>query len=232
MITDREKTLLLAIVNEHIRTSRPVGSQIIVEKYLSDVSSATIRNDMAKLEESGLIEQPHTSAGRVPTPRGYEYYVHYFLKEKQPTSTDQNQLTQAVKPARGGEERVRLAAKAMADVSAEAVIVGFSARDFYYTGLSNLFKQPEFAERDVVYNFSEIIDRLDEVMSDIYDQVDDDIRILVGQRNPFGRHCGVLLTRCQYDRQGGGVMGILGPIRMAYGEQKGLLRYVQGLLKR
>jgi transcriptional regulator of heat shock response len=232
MLTEREKTLLLAIVNEHIRTSRPVGSQIIVEKYLSGVSSATIRNDMAKLENSRLIEQPHTSAGRVPTDRGYEYYVQYFLKEKQPNSNQQNQLEQIVRQARGEEERVRVAAKAMAEVSAEAVIVGFSDRDFYYTGLSNLFKQPEFAEREVVYNFSEIIDRLDEVMSDIYDQVDDKIQVMVGQRNPFGRHCGVLLTRCQYGRKVGGVMGILGPIRMAYGEQMGLLRYVQGLLKR
>jgi heat-inducible transcriptional repressor len=231
MMTDREKNLLLAIVNEHIRSSRPVGSQIIVEKYLSDVSSATVRNDMAKLEELGLIEQPHTSAGRVPTPRGYEYYVQYFLKEKPPTPSDQNQLEQAVEQAKGGEERVRLAAKAMAELANEAVIVGFSQRDFYYTGLSNIFRQPEFAERDVVYNFSEIIDRLDEVMSDIYDQVNDDIQIMVGQRNPFGRNCGVLLTKCRYDRRAG-VMGILGPVRMAYGEQKGLLRYVQGLLKR
>jgi heat-inducible transcriptional repressor len=222
---------LLAIVDEHIRTTRPVASQIIVEKYLSDVSSATIRNDMARLEESGLIEQPHTSAGRVPTARGYEYYVQYFLKEKQPNSADQQQLRQIVKQSTGSEECIRSVAKAVAELSAEAVIVGFSARDFYYTGLSNLFKQPEFAERDVVYNFSEIIDHLDEVMSDIYDNVDEEIRILVGQRNPFGRNCAVLLTRCQYDRRADGIMGILGPIRMAYGEQMGLLRYVQGLLK-
>lgn len=229
-MTERERILFLAIVSEHIRTSHPVGSQIIVDKYLTDVSPATIRNDMAKLEERGLIEQPHTSAGRVPTARGYEYYVEHFLPEKALEKRIQHRLRDSyasTQPA--GTDRVREVAKTLADLSSESVIVSSTDRDLFYTGLANLFRQPEFAERDVVYNFSEMIDRLDEVMDSIFDQVGPEVTILMGRKNPFGQECGVVLTK-YVTANDSGMLGILGPIRMPYAEHRALLQYVQDLL--
>src|SRR5438552_7752635 len=80
-LTDRRQRLLRFIIDEYVSTAQPVGSNALVEKYGLPVSAATIRNEMAALEDEGYIAQPHTSAGRVPTDLGYRYYVEALMRE-------------------------------------------------------------------------------------------------------------------------------------------------------
>ena len=82
MLTDRKKRVLKAIIEEYINTAEPVSSGTIVENYIPDCSSATIRNEMAELEQLGYIEKPHTSAGRVPSVKGYRFYVDELLNDE------------------------------------------------------------------------------------------------------------------------------------------------------
>src|SRR5690625_7517977 len=86
MNNDRRLEVLRAIVEDYVHTREPVGSKALVERHSLGVSPATIRNDMAVLEESGLIHQPHTSAGRVPTDKGYRLFVDQISTLK-PLST-------------------------------------------------------------------------------------------------------------------------------------------------
>ena len=79
MLDDRRSTVLKALVEEYIRTGEPVSSGTVLDHSGLDVSSATIRNDLARLESYGFVEQPHTSAGRVPTRQGFRFYVDPFL---------------------------------------------------------------------------------------------------------------------------------------------------------
>jgi len=79
MLTEREKIVLKAIVEEYINTGEPISSKVVASKYCPYVSSATIRNDMGILEEMGYITQPHPSAGRIPSPKGYKYYIENML---------------------------------------------------------------------------------------------------------------------------------------------------------
>ena len=72
---DRQKEILRCIVAMYIETAAPVGSFQIVKKFRFNCSSATIRNEMAELEQNGFLRQPHTSAGRVPTDEGYRYFI-------------------------------------------------------------------------------------------------------------------------------------------------------------
>lgn len=81
MLTGRMVEILKAIVDEFVATAEPVGSKTLVEKYGLPYSSATIRNDMATLESLGYLEKPHTSAGRIPSNKGYQYYCQYLLKK-------------------------------------------------------------------------------------------------------------------------------------------------------
>src|SRR5687768_3694837 len=80
-LDSRGQIILTAIINEHFVTGEPVGSKVLAERFArqSGMSSATIRNVMGELEELGLVEQPHTSAGRVPTDTGYRFYVDNLL---------------------------------------------------------------------------------------------------------------------------------------------------------
>lgn len=80
----RKAAILRAVAREHIRTSEPVGSQAIVERYALGVKPATVRNEMAVMTEYGYLTQPHTSAGRVPTTRGYRYYVEHLMGRATP----------------------------------------------------------------------------------------------------------------------------------------------------
>lgn len=79
---ERKRMVLRAVVDDYVATAEPVGSRTIARKYGLGVSPATIRNEMADLEEQGYLEQPHTSAGRVPSSKGYRYYVDYLLSEE------------------------------------------------------------------------------------------------------------------------------------------------------
>lgn len=80
-LTDRQLDILYSIVHEYIRTGEPVGSRTISKKYLTHRSAATIRNEMADLEEAGYLCQPYTSAGRIPTSKAYRVYVDMILQK-------------------------------------------------------------------------------------------------------------------------------------------------------
>ena len=96
-LNDRKMKILQAIIKDYIDTAEPVGSRTIAKKYSLGVSSATIRNAMSDLEEMGLIVQPHASAGRIPSDKGYRYYVDTILQKKElMTKEDQSYIKDIV----------------------------------------------------------------------------------------------------------------------------------------
>src|SRR5213082_1454103 len=92
-IGDRERVILTAIVETFIATGEPVGSRTLARANAEGLSPATIRNVMADLSDAGLLEQPHTSAGRVPSPQGYRYYVEQLTGRAQISQADQELIT-------------------------------------------------------------------------------------------------------------------------------------------
>ena len=92
----RKQKILEAVVLDYIETAEPVGSRTISKKYDLGVSSATIRNEMSDLEEMGLIEQPHTSAGRIPSDAGYRYYVDYLMEKSNMKDEAKQLINQAI----------------------------------------------------------------------------------------------------------------------------------------
>ncbi|MQL51672.1 heat-inducible transcription repressor HrcA [Desulfofundulus thermobenzoicus] len=91
----RKQDILLAIITDYIATAEPVGSRTIARKYRLGISPATIRNEMSDLEEMGYIEQPHTSAGRIPSELGYRYYVDYLMKRQELTEEEEQLIRQS-----------------------------------------------------------------------------------------------------------------------------------------
>jgi heat-inducible transcriptional repressor len=91
-LSDRERSVLAILIDHYIRTAEPVGSRTIATRYDLGVSSATIRNTLADLEDRGLIKQPHTSAGRIPTDQGYRLYVDKILKSRKLSAADRDKI--------------------------------------------------------------------------------------------------------------------------------------------
>lgn len=221
-LDSRKEILLKLTVRRFIKTAEPVGSAWLADESGLDVSSATIRNELAALEEAGYLLQPHTSAGRAPSEKGYRYYVAHFLEKKAPGEAARKMLEEAVTEAQEDAERLRRAAKALAELSREAALVAFDPRDVYYTGLSNLFSKPEFRQLALVASMSKVLDHLDETMEKIFPSIESDVRILIGSENPFGAECGLLIARAPFGN-GYGVLGLLGPMRMDYDADADLL---------
>jgi heat-inducible transcriptional repressor len=222
-LSQREKTILNIITKEYIKTAEPIGSSLVAEKYGLGISSATIRNDMASLEEQGYIIQPHTSAGRVPTEKAYLLYLSE-IKEKSLNTVDLKVLDKA------WQESERAVAKTIAALANNAVFWAFHKNDLYYTGFSNLLSQPEFKQTNLIYDISVVIDRMDEIIFEIFEKLENGTQILVGANNPFSPACSAVLVKYR-DKRGSGLFGIIGPMRQDYAKTTALVNYLKDKLK-
>ena len=95
-LSERKKKILRAVIEHYIATAEPVGSKAIAEKMPGKISSATIRNELADLVEMGYLEQPHTSAGRIPSPAGYRLYVNELMEQQTLTAEETESITPSV----------------------------------------------------------------------------------------------------------------------------------------
>ena len=227
-MNERQEHLLKIIATCYIKSAQPVSSKLICSAGEFDLSSATIRNEMADLEQEGYIFHPHTSAGRVPTEKGYRYYVQHFIDESPLPKRQQEALEKAFGGS-AGADTIKQLAKKLAELADSTVFIAFSPNDFYYTGLSNLFAQPEFSEHEVIYSVSKVIDHFDRVLTKLFDSVDD-TDILIGSDNPFATDCSAVVTRYVTGARSG-LLGILGPVRMDYQQNYELVRFGQILIK-
>lgn len=221
----RKNSLIYTIITEYIKDPHPVSSQSLVDKFA--LSSATIRNEMADLEAEGYIFQPHTSAGRVPTEKGYLFYVENYLEDENLSAEIKKRISQALKSTKEEKIALKNLAKELADISGEAVILAFSKNDIYYTGVSNLFAKPEFADRNLVCRLSQVIDHLEKAILDLFDSIKE-TEIKVGSQCPFGNACSAVIGSYDYQgqRKERAILAILGPSRMNYNKNFSLINFI------
>lgn len=224
---DERKLLILnTIIKEHIATGAPVGSGVLVDKYKLDISPATVRNEMASLEDDGYIVQPHTSAGRIPTEDGYKLFLENFVPQQR-KKLKKTELEILDKHFHMDDEyKLKQTAKVISEISGLAVFWAFHKFNFYYTGISNLFKQPEFANSNLIFDISSVIDRMEEIIESMFDKIELGDHLLLGRENPFGQFCSVILIKYK-SGDNVGIFGILGPMRMDYEKNLALVEYIK-----
>ena len=123
-LAERQREILRAVIREFISTAQPVASAALVRRYSLPVSSATVRNELAELEDLGLLTHPHTSAGRVPTDLGYRYFIESLLPDTSLQPEEQLTVSHQFQQAqRDTAQWLQLAASTLARLSAEASIV-------------------------------------------------------------------------------------------------------------
>lgn len=214
---DKLKKLLALVVEDVIETGEPVGSQRLVESYKLDVSPATIRNWFSDLEQEGYIVQPHTSAGRVPTEKGYRFYISNLMRERSLRQRERKELSDA------SDEASRLA-RMIAELGRVVVILDRDSR-FFTTGLSQVFAKPEFKDWNRLMSFGEMLDRVGDLVESVSDRDFSEPTALIGRDCPFGEDCGAVLLRLR----DGTLIGLLGPMRMDYRQSFALLKMAQEL---
>ena len=125
MVEDRKLAVLRAIVEDYVSTQEPVGSKALVERHRLGVSPATVRNDMAALEDEGLITQPHTSAGRIPTDKGYRLFVDRLSQVKPLTAAERRAITTLLEGAIDLDDVVARSVRLLAQMTRQVAIVQY-----------------------------------------------------------------------------------------------------------
>lgn len=205
MLTIRQQRLLKLVIENYIKSAEPIASGFLVDKIKEDISSATVRIEMAELERAGYIFQPHISAGRIPTERAYRFYLGGILAAAPSKRARSIKRTAAV-----DRVKVKTVARKLADDCGLAVLAAFGDGDFYYTGLSNLFNQPEFREQARVVNVAALVENFDRAMKTVYNKFLEP-RAAIGKDSLFGESCSFIAGR-----SGEVLLSILGPTRMDY----------------
>jgi len=220
----RPAQILKLVIEEYIRTAEPIGSGQIEAMGVLDVSAPTIRNELRELEETGYLTHPHTSAGRIPTEMGYEYYLTHLVEKNLPSKKLQEEIVELHALA-DGEQRMKNIAKYIAEVGSGAVIVAFDPHRIYYTGISDLFSAPEFQNVSHTIKVSSLFDHCEQHIQEFFDGMDENqLRVFVGGRNPMGSVCSTVAFR-----SGENIFALVGPMRMNYSKNIALLEFIQNL---
>ncbi len=219
-MTDRQKQILSAIVEQYAEVASPVGSSLLAKVF--KVSSATIRAEMAELERLGYIMQPHTSAGRVPSDKGYRFYVNNLSQvtnDREMASGAERRggraLAARVQDSGVPERAIRNAVDTLVELTHNLGLATIG-NQLYMSGLSNLFGQPEFMHAGQVQQVARLLDNLEPWLREA--APNQPLSVYIGAENPIGRSagCSLIISKFHSPYSDRSYIGVLGPTRQSY----------------
>lgn len=233
-MTERQALILRAIIEQYAEVAAPVGSVMLAKLF--NVSSATIRTEMARLEEMGLIAQPHTSAGRIPTDKGYRFYVNNFVMAQ-----DDSELPLIDRGSRALEARVNTHAD-RADRAIRGAVdslveltqnLGLATigEQLYMSGIGNLFSHPEFSSTQHAQQVARLLDNLEPWLREA--APNEPLNVFIGTENPIGKSSGaaLIISRFRSPYSDHSYIGVLGPTRQDYRRVARLVRHAGAMLE-
>ena len=234
-ITPRQTQILVAIIEQYAEVASPVGSVTLAKLF--GVSSATIRSEMAKLEDFGLITQPHTSAGRIPTDKGYRFYVNRLTEQNENEQLLLNSNNSKDNFSRGfraissrvsaqndrADHAIRSAVDSLVELTGNLGLATIGDQ-LYINGIYNLFSQPEFESGEAVQSVAQLLDNLDPWLREV--APNEPLNVYIGSENPIGKSSGASLIISKFESpfSENSYIGVLGPTRQNYGK---VVRLVQ-----
>jgi heat-inducible transcriptional repressor len=233
-MTERQKLILAAIIEQHAEIAAPVGSVMLAKLF--GVSSATIRSEMARLEEMGLIEQPHTSAGRVPTDTGYRFYVNTLNEAHadEPQKVLLDRSARAIDARVHGSDRADRAIRSAVDSLVELTQnlgIATIGDELYMSGIGNLFSQPEFLQGNHAQAVARLLDNLEPWLREA--APNEPLNVYIGAENPIGKTSGatLIISRFRSPYSDNSYIGVLGPTRQSYAKVMRLVRHAGAMLE-
>lgn len=220
-LDDRKKRILQAIVDYYVNSAEPIASKTLANDYGLDVSSATIRNDMAEMEEMGLLEKTHTSSGRIPSDLGYRYYVDDIMDT---SNISEEEIARFLDSLSGtNKDVVQSVSMALSGVTHYTAITLDDDGIFMY-GRNNVFDHPEFNDIESLKKFMYMLEE-EEIIREIFSKPHNDITVTIGKENSLEELKDYGLIIFSYHDKGD--IAIVGPKRMAYGK---VIAYIKHLL--
>lgn len=215
MLTERQEQILQSTIAEYINDAALVSSQLLEEKYDFGVSPATIRNELVFLSDKGYLLQPHTSAGRMPTDKGYRFFVDQFLSLEKgvvPWSLKETSLKD-----QGEQELLGMFRELAKELSlASSMFAAVSWRNVIWKeGWESLFLQPEFEEQQTLISFTRFVEDFEKNLEKFPSK--ETLYVSIGKENRFSKvkDFSIILNVCNV-LDGEITFALLGPKRMAY----------------
>ena len=228
-ITTRQGEILNRIVQEYIELAQPISSQLLERKYDFGICPATIRIEMQKLTDKGYLFQPHTSAGRVPTDKGYRFFVDNLfevgLEDFQISDWFAEEISDTIK-------FIQLLTKNLALASQSLALSYFEKEKiFWKEGWEEILKEPEFGEKDILISFIKFLENFEKNIENL--ELNSGIKIYIGRESPFKKAKDFSIISSKYHLPGDGetIISLLGPKRMAYERNISLMNSLRKLLE-
>jgi heat-inducible transcriptional repressor len=231
-LSARQSQILVAIIEEYINTAEAVGSETLEKKFNLGVSPATIRNDMVRLTKIGLLQQPHTSSGRTPTPVALRYYVNHLMKQKDLSVVEEVAVKEKIWDYRQKVDKLlREATRALADKTKVLAITATQEGDLYYSGAANILEMPEFYDFELTHGLLLMLDKYD-FWWGVLGAHNDTFDILLGDDigpQAMLSQCGFIYAKFSTPHCVGAI-GVVGPSRLNYQTLIPTVRYMGSLI--
>lgn len=235
-ITDRQNLILEKIVKDYIDLAQPISSELLEKKHHFGLSPATLRIEMQKLTDAGFLSQPHTSAGRVPTDKGYRFFVDNLF-EKESFEWPEEKLSKEIQQIEKGiSNSLRFSqeiTKILASFSSNlALSYLFDEKIFWKEGWPEILDEPEFRDADYIKNFMEMVEKLEENIKN-FAFGSSEVKVYIGRENPVSKakDFSLIISQSQFPKRKKGTLAILGPKRMNYNKNIGLINSLTKLLE-
>lgn len=233
-LTQRQIQVLKFLVEEYINIAQPVGSDVLEKKYSLGISPATIRNEMAALSEKGYLKQLHTSAGRIPTPKAFHFYVDQLMEEKKLSTAEEVAAKERLFSKKDDFDGVmHEATRALADSVHSLAIAATEDGEVWHAGYANILDIPEFYNIDVtskVLGLLEEIGRIQELFFK-YPHWENSVEVLFGEEIGWPNFAPVGVVACQFNTpRCRGSLGVIGPTRFNYPVIIPVVRYFAQLV--
>lgn len=234
-LTARQAQILKHLVDEYITSAVPIGSEVLERKFNLGISSATVRNEMVALTKMGYLKQPHTSAGRIPTPVAMKFYVDQLMEEKQMSLADEVKTKEDVWDSRRDLNKLmEEATNALAERTQSLAVSALNDGRSWHAGLANIFSNPEFADVAAcaqVFSFLEEARQLQELFFVRITGVSP-VEVLFGHDLGWPELEPVGIVATHFNVGGlSGALGVIGPTRLPYPTLVPILKYFGGLIE-
>lgn len=232
-MTERQLAILAAIIEQYSEIASPVGSVTLAKLF--GVSSATVRSEMVRLEEAGLIMQPHTSAGRIPTDKGYRVYVNGITDAQLADTPKPDRSTRALESrvqsqTNRADRAIRGAVDSLVELTRNLGLATIG-EELYMNGIGNLFSQPEFLVGSHAQNVARLIDNIEPWLREA--APNEPLNVFIGSENPIGKSSGatLIISRFRSPFSDSSYIGVLGPTRQDYAKTMRLVRHAGKMLE-
>lgn len=223
-MTERQRDILNWIVREYINSARPVSSQLLEKKAKFGICPASIRIEMQKLADKGYLSQPHTSAGRIPTDRGYRFFVDDLL-EKQNEFWEETENWFNEEMIEDDIKFIQSLTRTLAS-SSQSLALSYLEKEkiFWKEGWEGILRKPEFEEKDYFLVFTEFLEDFEKGIDDF--EVNSKIKIYIGKESPWksAKDFSIISARCSLPEKREGIISLLGPKRMDYDKNISLMK--------